>query len=182
MLVQLAHDIEDFDDDHWGQPKRGFVEQEQLGPPHQGPGHGEHLLFAARERAARLAAALGQNRKQFVGMVQIVSDASSITARERAHLQVFEHGQTRENLAPFGRMADAQAHDVVRRQLLNLLTIQHDSPGTRPQAAGNCQQGRRLAGPIGADQGHDLARLHLDRNALEHLDRAIARLNVFHRK
>src|SRR5262249_9585863 len=46
--------FEDLARDHWGEAKRGLVEQQQARAAHEGARNRQHLLLAARERAAAL--------------------------------------------------------------------------------------------------------------------------------
>ena len=52
------------------QAERGLVEQEQAGARHQGAGDGQHLLLAARKRAAALGLALFEDREQVEGALR----------------------------------------------------------------------------------------------------------------
>ena len=56
--VERLEALEDLLDDERREAERGLVEQEQLRPAHQRAGDGEHLLLAARQRAAALVHAL----------------------------------------------------------------------------------------------------------------------------
>src|ERR1051326_161066 len=58
--VELAHDVEDLLGDQWGEAERGLVEQQEARAAHQGAGDRQHLLLAARQRAAALVAPLGE--------------------------------------------------------------------------------------------------------------------------
>ena len=61
--VELGDDLEDLLDDERREPERGLVEQQQLRPAHQRARDGEHLLLAARQRAAALVQALLEARE-----------------------------------------------------------------------------------------------------------------------
>src|SRR5690606_41537472 len=52
----LFRSVEDLLDDERGEPQRRLVEQEQLRPRHQRAADRQHLLLAARQRAAALHA------------------------------------------------------------------------------------------------------------------------------
>ena len=54
IAVERADDIEDLAHDERREAERGFIEQQKARAAHQRAGDGEHLLFAARERAAAL--------------------------------------------------------------------------------------------------------------------------------
>ena len=56
LLAQPDDDLKDIFDDERGQPGRRFIHHHQRRPGHQGPAHGQHLLFAAGEGAGQLLA------------------------------------------------------------------------------------------------------------------------------
>ena len=64
--VEVGDDLEDLLDDERGEPERRLVEQQQFWPAHQRARDGEHLLLAARQRAAALVrgALLGAGRSR----------------------------------------------------------------------------------------------------------------------
>jgi hypothetical protein len=99
------------------QAHRRLVEQQQLGPAHQGAADGQHLLLAAGKRAGQLAGALlsgAGNSHRCVS--RSAGDFGLVVAHEGAHRQVFGDGQAREDAAPFRHQRDALADDVVRRK------------------------------------------------------------------
>jgi hypothetical protein len=51
-----------------------------------------------------------------------------VVPREGAHLQVLENRQAREDLPALGRLAEAQADDDVRLQVLDLPAVEDDPP------------------------------------------------------
>src|SRR5216683_2345481 len=63
LLVQHLDDLADLRDHARHQSFRRLVQQDDLGLEHHRPGDGQHLLLAARQRAAGLAAPLGQHRE-----------------------------------------------------------------------------------------------------------------------
>ena len=58
------------------------------------------------------------------------------------------------------------------------LAAELDRPAPRMVEPVDRPQRRRLARAVRADQRHDLALVHLDRDALQRLDRAVERLDV----
>jgi hypothetical protein len=53
------------------------------------------------------------------------------------------------------------------------LAVEQDRVTTRPDGAGDAIEERRFPGAIGADDGHDLARRHAERNAEQRLKVAV---------
>ena len=105
--------------------------------------------------------------------------ASPFAPRERAHLQVLLHRHPREDPPPLGRLADAHlrrcgaaAHASIR------CPFSSTSPSRGLDDARDRPQRRRLARAVGADQRDDLARLDLQRDALERVDVAVVRVDV----
>ena len=73
--VDLGDDLEDLRDHHRRQAHRRLVEQQHLGPGHQRPADGQHLLLAPGQRAADLGAAFGQPREGFEHPVELLAGA-----------------------------------------------------------------------------------------------------------
>src|SRR4051794_24811160 len=180
LRVDLAHHLVDAVDDDGREPERRLVEQQQLGLRHKRAPDREHLLLAARHRPALLALALLQAREQGVHAVEVLADALRVAARERAHLEVLEHGHAREDPPALGRLRDPDLGHGVARQALDLRAVEHDPSGARRHDAGDRPQRRRLAGAVRADQRDDLTLVDLERDALERLDRAVEGVDVLH--
>ena len=64
LRVELADGVEDLPHDQRREAERRLVEQQQPRPRHQRAGDRQHLLLAARQRAAALVQALLQAREQ----------------------------------------------------------------------------------------------------------------------
>ena len=119
-MPSLCSDLDDLLDlrDHARHQAFGrLVEQDDLRLQHHGAGDGEHLLLAARQRAAGLAAALRQHRKIGKDLVEqrltlVFGDPVAV----EAGAQVFHHGEQAEDAAVFRHIGDAQARQLVRRQ------------------------------------------------------------------
>ena len=131
--VDLLDDGEDLLHQDRRQAHRGLVEQQQLGPRHQAAADGQHLLLAARKRAAKLVQAFLQAREALEDSLHALADLRRIVTGERAHLQVLLHGQRGEDLAPLRHVNDAAADDLLGRQHRQLLAAQHDAARARPQ-------------------------------------------------
>ena len=72
--IELADDGEDIPDDQRRQTEARFIQQQQTGAAHERPGNGEHLLFAAGERAGVLAAPLLQPGEALVHPLHVLPD------------------------------------------------------------------------------------------------------------
>ena len=121
---------------------------------------------------------LAEDRKQFVGVVDVFLDADAVVARERAHLQILAHRQAREDFSSFRRLRNADANDLIDPQSVNRLSLKRDRTLPRAVAARDAHQRASFAGAVGADDRDDLAFIDLQRNAFEHFDRPVAGVEV----
>src|SRR4029079_16839013 len=179
--IELADDLEDLLHDQGSEAERWLIEQEQAGPRHQRAGDRQHLLLAARERAAALGLALVENGEDLEGAGEILLEIPGIGAG-RTHLQVFEHRHAREDAAAFRRLRDAEADDLMRRALGDVVAGELDRSGPAARRSANGHHQRRLAGAVGPNQGDDLALIDVDIDALEGLNLAIEGLDATHGK
>ena len=154
--VELADRVEDLPHDQRRKAERGLVEQQQARARHQGARDREHLLLAARQRAAALVQPLLQAREQREDALEIGGEVR-LLGDDRAHLQVFHHGHAREDAPPFRRLGDAQPRDLVRRQLRDVVPVEHDRAFARARIAEDRHHQGGLAGAVRADQRDDLA-------------------------
>jgi hypothetical protein len=83
-------------------PSEGSSSNKQAGPCHQGPGDGQHLLFAPAQGTTGLIAPFGQDGKQAENVIQIRFHTILVIAQKRAHIQVFKHGQIGKIRRPSG--------------------------------------------------------------------------------
>jgi hypothetical protein len=73
------------------QAERGLIEHEQAGPCHEPPANGEHLLFAATQRAGHLVLAFAQAWKQIHDVGQALPTQPAGAPGERPQLQILQH-------------------------------------------------------------------------------------------
>ena len=116
LRVDVLDDVEDFLHQHRRQTHRGFIHQQERGLGHQRAANRQHLLLAARQRAAQLLQALFQAGKAAKDAIEAGLDFGFVRAGVSAHFQVFHHRQRRKDLAAFRHLHDAQPHDVLRRR------------------------------------------------------------------
>ncbi len=84
--VERTDRREDLLHDQRRQAERRLVEQEQLGASHQRAGDGQHLLLAARQRAAALMLARLEQGKERVHVLQVLGEIGRIVGDDGAHL------------------------------------------------------------------------------------------------
>ena len=103
-----------------------FIQDQQFRVGHQRAADREHLLLAAGELVAHVAAALGEPRKQRMDFLQRPG-IGRIEAVGGGGDEIFAHGEVRENLPALGHEADAELGDAVGRQLAHLGAAQSGS-------------------------------------------------------
>jgi hypothetical protein len=102
-------------------------------------------------------------------------------ARERAQQQVIKHAHGGEHAPPFRRMGQAAPGDAVRVQARDVLAVQRHLAGARLDHAGDGAHGGGLAGAVRADQGHQAALGHFERDAVQNLHLAVGRFQILNR-
>src|ERR1043166_4917277 len=91
----------------------------------------------------------------------------------RAHLEVLEHGERREDLAAFRHVRDAEAGARVRRQSADVLAAILDAAGLERHAATDRLHQRRLAGAVRSYDRHELALGDVERDAGHGVESAV---------
>ncbi len=130
---------------------------------HQATGDRQHLLLAAAHRAGELAAPLGEAREEGEGLFDQRRDLAALLD-VRAELQVLHHRHLREDQPAFRHQGDAAPHDDVAGPSGQHFAGEADVALLRRQHARDHAHRRRLAGAVGAQQRHDLARLDGERH------------------
>ena len=140
----------------------------------------EHLLLATGERARELLLALLETRKELVHPRHVAVHVAQIAARVRPHHEVVEHDHSREEPPSLGRLAYAEAHDLVRLRIRDVAAVEHDAAAGRVHEAGDRAQRRGLPRAVGADERDDLARRNGERHAAQGLHAAVEDVDPIH--
>ncbi len=180
MRVDLLNDGKDLIHQKGRQPHRRLIQQQELRLRHQPAPHRQHLLLPAGERPAVLAQPLLQPWEAPVHPLQTLLDPLRVVPRVCPHVQVLPHRQRSEDLPPLGNLNHAHLDDVVRRGPRDLCSFELDAPTPRPHQARDRVQRRRLAGPVCADQRHNLALFHLERDALKGVNSPVEDVQITH--
>ena len=175
--VELADGIEDLPHDDGREAERRLVEHEETRPAHERAGDRQHLLLAARKRAAALCKALLEPGKELCHTRQVLLEMSR-AINLGAHLEIFQHRHAPEDAPPFRRLRDPEARDRVCFEPRDVLAGEADRSLSRPRIAADGHHQRRLAGAIGTDQRHDLAFRDLDIDTLQRHDAAVVALDA----
>src|SRR5262249_15344231 len=147
-------------------------EQDQVRLAHQAAGDREHLLLAARERARGLALALGELREQREDALEVVGKPRA-SARDRgAYLEILAYGHAGKDLPPLLHLRDAEVADAMTGRAEDAHAFELDRAPRGMHARDRADE-RGLARAVGAHDGHDLPRAHLERDAIERLGIAV---------
>src|SRR5262249_40681493 len=92
--------------------------------------------------------------------------------RVAADEEVLQDARMLEELDVLKGAGDAAAGDLVRRRAGDVLVLEDDAPRRALVDAAHQVEDRALAGAVGADDGEDLALLHLEADAVDRLDAA----------
>ena len=178
-LAERREEPHDLLHDEGRQAERRLVAQEQPRPAHQRAADGEHLLLAARQRARELRAPPVQHGKQAIGLLHArVEPAPEVAAAGQsvaAQLEVVEHGEVGEDAPPLRHQRDTRAEDRLGRLAGHVAPLERHAARGRRHEPGDGAEQRRLARAVGADEGHQLARAHLEGDVAERGDGAVAR-------
>src|SRR5713101_796113 len=101
------------------------------------------------------------------------ADALAAPPPEPAELEVLGHCEGRDEPAPLGHEAHAQARDRLGGVAGDLAPGELDAASGRRGQAHHALEGRGLAGAVAPKQGHHLARSQLERDLVEDMALAI---------
>ena len=177
----LAHAAEDVLD----QPRPARVEadhrlvdQHRLGPVQEGGAHHQPLLHAVREALDQLVPPPAQ-LEQLEHLADAGLDRGLVHAVEAAvEAQELAGGELLVDERPIG--------DETERRLGGLglvgqvVAVDDDAAGGGLEQAGDEADGGGLAGAVGAEEAVDLARLHVERHAVDRGELAVLLAQVLH--
>ncbi len=138
-------------------PEAHLVHEQESGLGHQCPGQGQHLLLPAGEQPGLAV----EQRLQFREQSEHPLQRQPLTAASpHPEAQVLAGGQLEEERAVLGDVAHTPAGDLVGRPGRRRSPEDLDGPGDHGQQARDRLEGRRLARPVGAEEGDDLTLRH----------------------
>src|SRR5215212_7606212 len=159
------------------EPERGLVQQQQARTCHQCACDGEHLLLAARERAAALALTFAENGKQNKGTFEVFLKVFRIGGGS-PHLKVLEHRHAGKDAPALGRLRYAHAHDLMGGQVGDVSAVVEDAAGAGAVDAADRHHQSGLAGTVRADESGDFSLVDVHVDAAKGLDSAIEGFNA----
>ena len=142
LALQAFEPGEQTIDDHWSQAFERLVHQQQRRVAHQCAADRQHLLLAARQLIAVIAAALGKRREEVVDFRQ------RPLPRALGDRQILLDRQRRKYLALLRDKADAEPRAPVRRQHCDLLVGEADSTPVQSGMTRDGGEQGRLADPV----------------------------------
>ena len=166
-----------------GEPLRGLVEDEQPRLQSEAHRHLEQALVPVRELTGAAPGALVQpegtqrvlHPRRQLPLVETQPGAGGIhqpaLGRER---DVLAHRERPVDARHLKRVDDARGDAVPGRHRGDVAPLEAHGPGARPQPAADHADQRRLARPVRADDGADLARLDPDGDVLDRAQAAEA--------
>ena len=154
--------------------ERGLIQHQQLAAGHQAAPDPDHAALATRQGAGDLVASLLELGQQREHLVEARAHLLPSLWKIGAHLQVLQHRHLREQQITLRHMHDARRDDLVRALAAERLPIELDGAGTHRHQPGDHPQQRGLAMAVRPDDRGQAAFRHVERDAAQHLVRAIA--------
>ena len=176
LALEILDDPADLADQEWRQALGGLVHQQELRVGHQRAGDGQHLLLATRQLARAVGAALAQARKE----IQHALDRPGPTVALDGHHQILHDRQRREDPAPLRHQTEPERHGPVRGPGGDVPVLEEDLPAPWPREADDGSDEGGLAHAVPAEDAHDLAALHAQGDALQHVAVAVVGVDVAH--
>jgi hypothetical protein len=142
-----------------------LVEEEQARAHAEDAGDGEHLLLAAGELRAALAAAVFEAWEHGVDTVE----APRLRADGRGEEEVLFDGEASVDATVVRNVAEATAGALVGREAGDVGTLEENLAASLLVEAHEGAQGGGLAGAVAADEGDDLALVDVEREVVQGL-------------
>src|SRR3954447_1483700 len=118
LALEHSDDLSDLGDHARHQPFRRLIQQDDLGLEHHRACDGEHLLLAARKRAAGLMAPFGQYWEVAIDLLQeLVLSGLAYAVAIEAGAEVLGHRQQVEDPPILRNVADPEPRQSVHRQV-----------------------------------------------------------------
>ena len=139
LFVELFDDVEDIAHDQRCKTQRRLVQQQNLRVCHQRAPDGEHLLFAAGERAGNLLCALAENRETLIHHRKVCL-ALRLGDGEATRDEVIFHRQIGKDLTSFWGLYDSARDELFRGQRMDLLAVGENLAAGDGDKTGDCAQ------------------------------------------
>src|SRR4029453_11716024 len=131
------------------------------------------LLPATAERSCERQATAGEHGEALELLLDVGLDRLGIRARVGAEKEIVENALTGEHAPPLGHLRDAETDPLAGGEPADLLTAVDDAAAPDREQPRDGAEGRALARPVGADQGHHLSRVHDEAQLFQRVDAAV---------
>src|SRR5437867_1656089 len=175
VAIDTLQSVEDELHRHRRQPEARLVQQEEPRAGHEPAPDRAHLLLAARQRPGQLPLALAQAGEEREDKLERVVPPPPVRGAP-AELEIVSDRHRGKELAPLRHVGDAPRDDLGRSETIEPRALEFDAPGAHGQKPADRPQRRGLAGAVRADQRHRLAPSHLERDAGDRRQVAVAGL------
>jgi len=131
-------------------------------------------------KSRELAAALGETGEESEDALEIAPHPVTVMAAVRPHVQVLLHRHPGEETPSLGCVADSHPGDLLRAQPMDGLPLHTDLAPCGPDQPADGPKRRGLAGAVAADEGHDLALVHAQRDIAQGVDVPVEDIDLVH--
>ena len=159
------------------EPLARLVEEHEARAPEKRTGDRHHLELAPGEILRASPHEVFERSEDLEHLPERPGAKSALLPRDG---EVAGDAQGRKDAAVVRHPADAGAGDPVRRPACDVGAVETEASAAGRREAENGPQRRRLAGPVRAEQGDDLARAHLEREIEQDLGLPVERVDVPH--
>src|SRR5229473_777426 len=123
-----------------------------------------------------------ESRGKRMNMRSLAAAAPARARHHRAHFEILQDAHVGEDLAALRHLAESQIADHMRRRSRDIAILEADRAARGLLHAEDGADERALAGAVGADDGDDLARGDVERDAVERLGVAVEEVELAHRQ
>ena len=156
VVADLADDLRDLVNHHRRKTNRRLVEQQDARGTHQRARNGHHLLLSAAKRSGWRSKPRLQSREQRHATFHVPRYVMHFVTRIGAQLEVLAHRHLAEQAPALRHHGQAPHDDMVWLHSGDVVTEQVHPALVRMEQSAHAFHERRLAGPVCANQGHDL--------------------------
>jgi hypothetical protein len=132
-----------------------------------------------RGLGARLFA---QHRKALEHRLDAPGGVGLAPGRGQAELEVVQHGELREHVAPLRHVGDAELEQAARLAMGDFNPVERDAAAPHRQQPEHRLEDGGLAGAVRTDDGGDRPARHLEAGLVEHRQLAVAANQPFERE
>src|SRR5262245_12796450 len=175
LLPQQTNRVADLLHDDRRQAFGGLVEEEELSPGAQDAGDGQHLLLAARQLGALAGRTVLKVGKE---LVDLGDGKAAVFFDFWRQQEILPNAQAGEDAPLLRAVGDAVSGNAVGFEANQFLALEFDRALAVGQHPHDGAHGRRLPGPVAAEQGDDFASVYLEGYAMQHVAFAVPGVKV----